>query len=76
MSVRKRPSSLKDVNNFIEGKKPLIDSSKEDKHVISLRIPLKIRKQIAEIIEATPIRVSINQWITEAIVEKINRNTN
>jgi len=75
MSVRKRPSSVKNIDDFIEGKKLPNKNKKEDKHTISLRLPSKLYAQMAEAIEVMSVSISINQWIAQAILEKVKKDT-
>ena len=75
MSVRKRPSPVKNIDDFIEGKKLPNKNKKEDKHTISLRIPSKLYGQMNKAIEGLPVCISINQWITQAILEKVKSDT-
>ena len=76
MSVRKRPSSLKNVDDFIEGKKHALRNKKENKHAIPLRLPSKLYVQMTKTIDAMPISISINKWIAQAILEKVKNDTN
>lgn len=75
MSVRKRPSSVKNIDDFIEGKKLSKKNKKQDKHTLSLRLPSKLYAQMAEAIEGMPVSISINQWVTQAILEKVKNDT-
>ena len=75
MAVRKRPSSVKNIDDFIEGKKLQNKNKKEDKHILSLRLPSKLYAQMAEAIEGMPVSISINQWVTQAILEKVKNDT-
>ena len=75
MSVRKRPSSVKNIDDFIEGEKLTNKNKKEDKHTISLRLPSKLYAQMHKTIEEMPVSISINQWITQAVLEKVKKDT-
>ena len=75
MSVRKRPSSVKNIDAFIEGEINTNKNKKEDKHTISLRLPSKLYVQMTKTIEEMPVSTSINQWITQAVLEKLKKDT-
>jgi hypothetical protein len=77
-TVRKKPTTTKAANDFIEqagsnlAEGEVVKKSKPKKSQVPLIIPLLLLKELDEHIESSGVGLSRSAWICQVIKEKLN----
>jgi len=81
-TVRKKPTSTKVANDFIEqagsnlAEGEVVKKSKPKKGQVPLVIPLMLLKELDEHIESSGVGLSRSAWICQVIKEKLDKSSN